>query len=242
MIDLDIQYHFLDSNVFLGIALDSHNSSCEDYFHLHFNKITSDKVEKESELVILKFLIISISILKYIAGHIEDGNVSDNEIPKSIRKLENKFSKEYWDEKYPFGFKKERFLSLTHELFQRYYYLIKKGIYYKPFDLIITEQCGEVSSSYQKSVNSLQDLFKLVKVYSFTEEAEDQNIIDKFNSDVIHNPDAEILLDAYKIAKLVNDYLIFITNDAGIINNSDIVLSNLESMVICRKPEEFLNN
>ena len=68
--------HFIDSNVFLGIALsNSYEKICKEYFHLDFFKRTSESVGEESKNVVHKLKNISEGILKFIGNYVEENNV-----------------------------------------------------------------------------------------------------------------------------------------------------------------------
>lgn len=241
MIKLDIEYHFLDSNIFLGKVLSDSSTIYDNYFKKNYTKITSKTVEMETKSVVHKLRVISLTILKYINNYVAENNIPDNNIYDNIKIMEKKFKYKYNNKKYPFGFKKEKFNSLTHELFSQYSNFIKNGIYLKPLNILIEWQYNEISISYRKSFNSLENLFKKIEIYSFDKTSYNKRIKKHLNTN-IHNSDAEILLDAFNTSEILEDYLFFITKDKEILNNSDIILSLLNNRVIPKKPEDFICN
>ena len=60
------------------------------------------------------------------------------------------------------------------------------------------------------------------------------------NSNDIHNPDANILLDAFKLSNLIGDKLCFITLDNGIINKRDAISREFNKQVVPKNPNDFL--
>ncbi|WP_458453760.1 hypothetical protein [Methanobrevibacter sp.] len=237
-----MKLHFLDSNIFLSISTsDSAKNICESYFELNTKKFTSTTVKNESNRVISKIRDISFETLDYIDNYVSINKIPDDKIHNSLNSIKKDFLIEYEFDDCPFGIRKDKFVKIVNELFFKYSRIFNR---YNPlpFVIMLDEEYSHLDGLYKKQFFILRFLFKQTTVNHFHEEVGDELIIELLNDDGIHNPDARILLDAYKTSKMVQDYLIFITNDAGIINKSDIVLSNLESKVICKKPEEFLNN
>ena len=115
------QIHFLDSNIFLSIALEDNSKIvCNDYFNANFHKYASDNVKIETKGVIHNNITISLEILKYIKDYADSNNLSDAELAKHIHTIKKNFLKEYSDEEFPFGFTQKKFIKIVNQNFNDY--------------------------------------------------------------------------------------------------------------------------
>lgn len=243
MINLNIEHHFADSNVFLGVALkDDSYQVCKDYFKVKSVKITSNSVQSESQLVIIKLMTLSSAILKFILHHVIKNKIPDDNIYQNMSSIHREFISRHDDDNFPFGFNKEKFITLTRELFFKFGDLIKTGIFYETIDVLINSQINEVNSDYKKALNSLQILFKQVQVYYFNEIKQDNLIIESLNNQGIHNPDSRIILDAFKTSNLINETLLFVTRDQNIIDESGFISSLFNNSLVPKKLDDIVNN
>ena len=235
--------HFLDTNIFMSISFkDKFKESCTDYFKRKYVKYTSEKVENESYNLITKSEYISFEILKEIENYIYLNNIADEEIVSHLKYIQKNFVKKYSNKKYPFGFKKDKFEKITKELFLNYYDTFKRDILYLPIIQILNKENKKTKNTFKQSTASLIYLFDNVHVLNFSEEKNDENILKNLKKNGIHPPDNYILLDSYKTSKLLNESIIFITMDKGILKRKNILLKEFKSEIDVKHPEEYINN
>ncbi|MBQ8017828.1 MAG: hypothetical protein IJ258_06945 [Methanobrevibacter sp.] len=237
-----MNYHFLDSNIFLSIATkDSAKDICEKYFKSNSIKVTSENVKKESNNVLSKLEKISFEVIGCIRKFILVNKIPDEKIASSLYIVKRKFLNKYSFEDYPFGFNRKKFLKIVNRLFSYYNDILKYSIS-SSFEIWINEEFLTLKSDYKNYYSALNFLFKKVDLYHYSINLGDAQIIGFLNDIGIHSPDAEILLDAFKTSDKLDNVIYFITRDNGIINNSTGIFSIFNGEVIPKKPEEFLNN
>lgn len=240
MINMD--YHFLDSNIFLSIATkDSSKDICDEYFKSNSTKVTSWSVKKESNNVLSKLETISLEVIGCIREFVSVNKISDEKIASSLYIVKRKFLNKYSLDECPFGFNRKKFLKIVNELFS-YYQDILKYYISSSVEIWINEEYLTLKSDYKNYYSVLKSLFKKVDLYYYSVNLGDARIIDLLNDIGIHSPDAEILLDAFKTSSKLDEIIHFITRDNGIINNSDDIFSIFGGVVIPKKPDEFIDN
>ena len=175
-------------------------------------------VKNESFNVISNLEILSFSILSYIKKYVFSNMIPDDEIPRYINIIKKDFLKEYSDEKFPFGFRKNKFYNIVNKNFNIYMDLfIKNGAYISAIS-IFENKSDELSKSFKIYSDKLTNLLNHVQVCSFDKDFEDTYFLDILESEGIHTPDDEILLDSFKCTKSLEEIVSFITMDADILD------------------------
>lgn len=238
----DLSNHFLDTNIFLSAVFsDNAGYISQDYFNLDASRFTSATVENESNNVISKMENLSFEIITCIDKYVSDNNIPDEKIKNYLYIIKNEFLDKYHLEDCPFGFKKEKFVKIVNNIFFRYSKIINQ-YFYLPFPIWVNEEYSNLDLSYKKYYSALKDLFKNIHIFTIDEKVSDEKFIRLFNGCGIHNPDARILLDAFKVSKKIGDILFFVTEDKRIINTSDIILSVFKNQIIPKMPDELINS
>ena len=235
---LQIKHHFLDTNMVLAIPFkNDYYHDCVEYYKLNYERYISYNVEKEVFNVTGRLRLITIDVFNHIKSYITSRNIALIKIDYHIQIIKNTYQNKFTDKDYVFGIKKEKFLSITDELFITYYEEIKNTILNNDTNLdLLTLKSKNAFKEYNKSITNCMVNFEK---FSFEN---NQTLIDKIVATGIHEKDAILVEDCFNKAKDMNEKFVFVTQDKDIIECSKDAFKLLNSKVYFSNPVSFLNN
>ncbi|MDR0913544.1 MAG: hypothetical protein LBM96_13255 [Methanobrevibacter sp.] len=237
--------HFLDSNILLGKVYSDNanngNSIWSLYFKHEFTRYISNRVENESKNVITKLRRVSLRILKFVENYIINSDyINPIKVDSIIRKLKTRFLKIYESEKFPEELKREKFIKIVNDLFNKYYNGFRDDMIDNS-TMKIESFKEDSKQTFKNCYTELDILISRLNKNSFYLE-DNSRLESQIKNIGIHRADILILLDCYILSNQLNNKIAFITQDKEITSNLNNIKSVLNNGFYIFDPNNYLSD
>ena len=191
---------------------DSSYGKATEYFKLKYKRYLSNTVIRESENVILKLKRISLKIINFVKNMISTKNIDLLKIEGFLDKIKRSFVKQYGDNDFPEGIKKERFINIVNEFFNSYRDDFSQSILLNDITNLNTLS-KDINRYFKGIMVNLKVFLKKFICITFLNKT---GYIGSLMEIGVHSSDAIILDEFYCLSKHLNELIIFITLDKDI--------------------------
>ena len=223
--------HFLDTNILLSMVLpdDESYEKSKDYLNTDYCRYVSNTAYLEAKNKIRKLRRISLKITEYCKKYALNNQINPINMSKHLFRIKKEFLKQYGNNSFPEGLKKERFDNFVNSFFSGYEFEITDILINKNNDSLD----GTIISSFRESINKLNNFIKKYLCITFLNNSNKFKSLRKIKLD---KTDAKLVDESYLLHILLNEVIFFITFDKGILRLSDKIKGIITPNIHIRSP------
>lgn len=234
---VESNYHFLDTNIVLAVILPNDGSESESrkYFSKsRHEKYFSNTAFKEAKNVINNLRRVSLKIINCIKDYLTQNLVNSKNVNEHFEKIKELFLKRYKDDDFPENMKKEKFDNVINNFFNNYSIKIKR--------MLIDDERSE----FNTFSNEIRDAFKQLH-NNFINFSDNLSCISFIGENTklkelkdmgIHKPDNILINEAFILSSFINQIIVFITFDNGILKYYEEIIELFSSEIHVLNPME----